>query len=116
MTNIEMKEIEKIRSSYSEKRVSKLDALRAITKRAERPAEIFAYIFGTAGSLILGTGMCLAMKIIGNLMPLGIAVGIIGIAMLCANYSIYKLVLASRRERFKDEILALTNEILENEN
>ncbi len=116
MTDIEMKQIEKIRASYTEKKRGKLDELRALTKRAERPAELFAYIFGSVGSLVLGTGMCLAMKIIGNLMPLGIIVGILGIAMVSFNYSLYKLILNSGKEKYKDEILTLTNEILEENN
>ena len=81
-------------------------------RRIKRPAEIFAYTFGTAGTLILGTGMCLAMKVIGNLAPLGIAIGLVGIAMVTVNYFIYRHILTSRKKKYGAKIIALSNELL----
>ena len=67
--------VEKIQNDYTEKQTTKLDELVALDKRVKKPAQIFAYIFGTIGALILGTGMCLAMEIIGESMIAGIAIG-----------------------------------------
>lgn len=64
------------------------------------------------GALVLGTGMCLAMEIIGNLMPLGVAVGIAGIAMVSVNYFIYKAILRSGKKKYADEVIALSNDLL----
>lgn len=113
MSNKEKNTVEKIRSSYTEKTVSKLDELRELNKKVERPAKIFAYIFGVIGALVLGIGMCLAMpEIIEGYMPLGIAVGVVGIIMVSFNYCIYKGILMSRRNKYKEEVLALSDEIL----
>ena len=82
--------VEKIQNDYTEKQTTKLDELVALDKRVKKPAQIFAYIFGTIGALILGTGMCLAMEIIGESMIAGIAIGLVGIGMVSVNYLLYK--------------------------
>jgi hypothetical protein len=108
--------VEKIHNDYTPTQPSQIDELRALDKAVKRPANIFAYTFGTVGSLILGTGMCLAMKIIGAatplLMPVGIGVGLVGIAMVSANYFLYKKLLTKRKAKYGAEILALSNKIL----
>ncbi len=55
-------------------------------------ANVFAYIFGIMATLILGGGMCLVMLIENSVPALvgGIALGIVGIALCCVNYFIYK--------------------------
>ena len=105
---------EKLRKQYlpASEEENKLERLCRLDKAARRPAEIFAYAFGAAGTLVLGTGMCLAMKVIGNLMPLGVAVGLLGIAMIAANYFIYRAILRARKKKYAKEILALSGELL----
>ena len=106
---------EKIRRGYEEKTTTKLDELKALDRQTRRPAEVFAYIFGTLGSLVLGSGMCLAMpEVIEGYMPLGICVGLVGIAMVSLNYLIYKAGLRARRRKASPEIFRLSNEILGN--
>ena len=65
---------------------NRLEQLKALDGAVRRPAAIFAYTFVILGALVLGVGMCLAMEVIGSLMPLGIVVGVVGIAMVSANY------------------------------
>ena len=107
---------QKIRAQYTERQSTRLDKLREMDAQVKRPANIFAYAFGTVGSLVLGTGMCLAMKIIGTglslAMPLGIGIGLIGIAMVSGNYFLYKKLIDKRKKKYGKEILALSNEIL----
>ena len=93
MSKQEKQYIEKIASDYQESKPSKLDQLKALDRKAKKGAQIFAYIFGSIGALVLGIGMCFAMKVIPNLslpMPLGIIIGLLGIAMVSINYFIYK--------------------------
>lgn len=103
--------VNKIKDSYCEKPITKLDELKSLDKKVKRPARIFAYIFGVIGSLVLGTGMCLAMKIIGDLMAVGIVVGVVGIIMLSINYPIYKQILKKRKSKYCKKILELSEEI-----
>ena len=95
-----------------EKESSDLDALRALDAKVKRPADVFAYTFGAVGSLVLGTGMCLAMKVIGDAMLPGIAIGCVGIAMVSFTYALHKRLLAKRRAKYRSEIEALSEKIL----
>ncbi len=109
----EKKLTEKIRSQYVEPQHNKLDELRELNAKAERPAKIIAYTVGILGALILGIGMCLAMpSVIEGFMPLGIVIGVVGIAIVAVNYPLYKRLLARGREKYKSEILALSDELL----
>lgn len=103
---------EQIRERYTEKRRTKLDELKELDRKVKRPAEIFAYCFGIAGALVLGTGMCLAMKAAASWVPLGIVVGCVGIAMTVANYFIYKAIIKSGKRKYAKQILALSDELL----
>ena len=96
---------------------TKLNELKELDHKVKTPARVFAYIFGAIGALILGTGMCLAMKIIGDLMVLGIIIGLVGIAMVSICYPLYVKILESRKAKYKDEIISKSNELLnDNEN
>lgn len=122
METTEKKLIENILRDYKEKEVTKFDELKNLDKKVKKPANIFAYVYGTIGSLVLGIGMCAAMNslptiildLISNplLMVLGIIVGLIGIAMTTSTYFIYRKILKSRRKKYANEIITLTEEIL----
>ena len=112
MNNNETRQIEKIRAAYTEREESKFDQLKNLNKKVSRPAKIFAYIFGTIAALILGTGMCLAMKVIGDMMLLGIVIGCVGLLLAGFNYRLYEAILASRKKKYAPEILALSDELL----
>ena len=116
MNTKETKVAKRIRAQYEEPKQSKLDGLRALDRKVRRPADIFAYIFGAVGSLVLGTGMCLAMKVIGDAMPVGIGVGLVGIAMVAVNYTLHRAFLGRRRAKYADSIMELTDSILYGEN
>ena len=93
----------------------KLEQLKKLDRTARRPAEIFAYTFGIVGALVLGVGMCLAMEVIGSMIPLGIVIGVVGIAMVTANYFLYRAILRSRKKKYAKEIVSLSDELLKNE-
>lgn len=109
--------IAKIRENYTEKKPSKFDELKRLDRKVTRPAEIFAYSFGSISSLVLGAGMSLAMKVIGSslsfAMPLGVGVGLVGIALVSVTYPIYKAILKSRRKKFAKQIFELSDALLE---
>lgn len=107
--------VQKIRSDYSEKQYSKLDELKDLDKKVKRPAQALAYTIGTVGSLILGSGMCLAMGVIGKKKTPGIIIGCAGIGVLAGNYHIYNTVLKSRKNIYADKIMSLSDEILAEE-
>lgn len=111
--------VQKIRADYMEKTSAEkeLDALRALDAQVKRPANIFAYIFGSIGAVIMGSGMSLIMTDIGSAIGVsqpmvpGIIIGAIGMVMAIANYPIYKSILASRKAKYADRILKLSETI-----
>lgn len=108
--------INNIRQGYEEKEITDFDRLKELDKKVKLPAKIFAYVYGSISSLILGTGMCLAMKIIGAglslAMPLGIGVGIVGIALMLSTYPIYKAMMKSRKDKYSKRIFELSDSLL----
>lgn len=107
---------ERIASEYAQKPASKLIALKKLDGKAKLPATVFAYVFGVLGALLLGVGMCLCMGVIGEAltmsMPLGVAVGVVGIAVVSVNYPAYKKLLANGKKKYAFEIMELASEIV----
>lgn len=107
---------ESIAKDYAPKENSKIVALKKLDSRAKLPATIFTYSWGIAAALIFGTGMCLAMQIIGGGiagMVLGIVVGVIGLIGCGVNYPIYKRLLEKGKSKYAYEIVELAREIAE---
>lgn len=112
---------EKIRSEYMEKQSTELDALRVLDAEVKRPALVFAGVWGTVSALVMGSGMSLVMTNIGDrlgtstAMTAGVVVSVIGLGMAGVTYPIYKKILNGRKKKYADEIMKLSNQILENQ-
>lgn len=110
--------IQKIRTQYTEKEYTDLDELKELDTKVKRPANIFAYIFGSISAIIMGAGMSLVMTDIGEIISIaepmipGIVIGVIGMLMAIINYPIYKNILGSRRRKYADKIIALSDKIM----
>lgn len=104
---------ESIANEYAPKNSSKIMALRKLDRKAKLPATIFTYTFGIISSLVFGTGMCLAMQVIGNNMMLGVIIGIVGMLGCGVNYPIYKRLLEGGKQKYAFEIVQLAKEISE---
>lgn len=115
MSNSEKNYVKNVLNQYEVKDETKLNELKRLDKKAKLPANVFAYVFGSIGSLVLGFGMCVAMKIIlADLMWLGIVVGLVGIVMVTINYFIYKKLLENGKNKYREQIQKLSNELLNN--
>ena len=96
---------QKIRTQYMEKESTELDELRALDAKVKRPANVFSYVFGSIGAIVMGAGMSLVMTDIGatvcvaNPLVAGIIIGIIGLGMSLVNYPIYKGILERRKKK-----------------
>ncbi len=111
--------VQKIRTQYMEKENTHLNALKELDAKVKRPANIFAYVFGSVGAIVMGSGMSLVMTDIGeklgmeSTMTAGIVIGVVGMLMAIVNYPIYKRILSSRRKKYADQIMKLSEEIME---
>lgn len=109
---------QKIRTQYMEKESTELDTLRELDAKVKRPANVFAYVFGSIGAVVMGAGMSLVMTDIGAaigiasaLVP-GIVIGVVGLGMALLTYPLYNGILDSRKKKYGSEILALSDKIM----
>ena len=107
---------ESIAKEYAPKENSKIVALKKLDNKAKLPATIFTYSFGIVSALVFGTGMCLAMQVIGSGlvgMVLGIMIGIVGLIGCGINYPIYRKMLEKSKAKYAYEIVELARQISE---
>ena len=110
--------VQKIRTQYTEKQHTELDELKALDAKVKKPANVFAYTYGSVSAVIMGTGMSLVMTDIGAIVGLtsamvpGIAIGVVGLCMALSTYSIYKRMLNSRKRKYASQIMELSEKLL----
>lgn len=108
---------EQLANEYAPKDASKVVALRKLDAKAKMPATIAVYTIGIVAALVMGMGMCLSMKIIGDgstgMFVIGVVLGILGIAAAGINYPLYKKLIARGKEKYAYEIMELAREISE---
>lgn len=114
----QQQEIRDIRSKYLPREADKMEQLRHLDAQASGKAVSASITVGVAGTLILGLGMSLAMSDLGSAlgalaMPAGIAIGLVGIALLAGAYPLYCRTLKRERAKIAPEILRLTEELLQ---
>ena len=111
--------VQKIRTQYTEKQHTELDELKALDARVKKPANVFAYIYGTEAAIVMGAGMSLVMTDIGAMIGLtatmvpGISVGVVGMGMALTTYPIYKKILNSRKKKFAPQIMELSEKLMQ---
>ena len=110
---------ESIATQYAPKDTSKVVALRKLDRKAKQPSEIFAYTFGILSTLVLGTGMCLSMGVIGGsgiaAFAAGIILGVAGILGVSFNYPLYKKIRNAGMKKYAGDIMLLAKEITGND-
>ncbi len=108
---------EQVANEYAPKKASKVVALKKLDRKAKTPAMVFTYTFGVIAALVFGTGMCLAMKVIGAgttaSMVLGIIIGLVGMGLMTINYPLYVRILENGKKKYAYEIIELAKEISE---
>lgn len=114
----QQEEIRSIREKYVPQKPDKMQQLRALDAGAERKAMMYAIIVGVIGALILGAGMSLVMTdfgaALGRLsMPVGIAIGVVGLVLVALAYPLYTRTLQKEREKIAPEIMRLTDELMQ---
>ena len=110
--------VQKIRTQYTEKQHTELDALKELDAKVKRPANVFAYTSGSVSAVVMGAGMSLVMTEIGAIIGLasamvpGIVIGVAGMGMALSTYPIYKKLLSARKKKYAAEILKLSEKIV----
>ena len=110
-------EIERIRDKYTEKKPDDMTRLKALDKESESIATMVSIIAGVVGILIFGTGLSLYLSELGDtlgeaVLPVSILVGLVGVILMVSAFPLYMHTLKKEREKRKDEILALADELM----
>lgn len=107
---------EQLANEYTPKNDSKVVALRKLDAKAKLPATVFTYTLGIVAALVMGTGMCFSMRVIGSSnwhFVLGIVLGVLGMVGVGVNYPLYKKMLEKGKQKYAFEIVQLAKEISE---
>ncbi|MGN1119644.1 MAG: hypothetical protein ACI4Q4_04755 [Oscillospiraceae bacterium] len=108
----QQEEIKKIREKYAPKEADKMDRLRRLDESVSRKGTVISLAIGIIGALVMGFGMSCCMVWTDILFAVGIVVGIVGIALVCAAYPIYNFVIKKERAKIAPEIIRLTDELM----
>lgn len=114
-TENERREIEEIRAQYAEKQdnKSRIEELRDLHRRVNRPPLIVAVLLGVLGTLTFGLGMALVLEF--GLFGWGIAVSLVGAGVLVGAYFAHKLLLRRGKKKYGARILELSESLLRGE-
>lgn len=114
-TKSERNEIEDIRKNYLPKSQGnkKLQRLKTLDSKVKNTPTILALVVGILGTLIFGLGLTMILE--WNISVWGVIVSAVGLVpTILANF-VYKSMKDRLTEKYREEILALSEELL-NEN
>ena len=111
----ERKEIDSIRRRYlpQEHEESKIERLRRLDSLVKNTAIIWSLVLGIVGTLVLGLGLTMILE--WSIWLWGIVLMVFGSVPMAIAYPVYKLALNKGKAKYGDEILSLSEELL-NEN
>lgn len=111
-TEEERKEIDSIRRQYAsqQKSETKLEKLRRLDGLVKNTPTIISLVLGVVGTLIFGVGLTMILE--WNILLWGIVVMATGSIPMALAYPVYKWILKKYKNRYGDEILRLSNELL----
>lgn len=111
-TEEERKEIDSIRRQYvpQEHVESKMERLRRLDSLVKNTAIIWSLVLGVVGTLVLGLGLTMILE--WSIWLWGIVLMVIGSVPMAIAYPVYKLALNKGKAKYGDEILRLSEELL----
>lgn len=115
ITQEERQEVDSIRRQYlpQEETNDKMSRLKELDNKVKRTPLIFSLTFGIIGTLIFGLGMAFVLE--WKEILIGIIVSIGGIIILSLAYPIHKLITKSMKKKYAQQIIDLSNELLNND-
>ena len=111
----ERKEIDSIRRQYApqEKTETKIERLRRLDGLVKNTAIIWSLVLGVFGCLIFGLGLTMILE--WDILLWGIILMVVGSVPMAVAFPIYNKLLKKGKAKYGDEILRLSEELL-NEN
>jgi len=113
LTPEEKKMVMDIKNQYAEKpkkEANKVDKLVALDKKVKSIPIAISLTFGIIGTSLFALGMILVLHY--NEILNGAIIGVIGIILFSVAYPIYSFIYNKRKDKYKKEIIELSDEIL----
>lgn len=115
-TEAERREIESIRNQYDpsgRKPQTGIERLRSLNKKVKLFPTVFAYVLGVVGTLVAGVGMTMVLE--WGIFVWGCIVSAFGFAVVLVVYPIYRALYKRNKSKYGQEIIDLSNELLNNQ-
>lgn len=114
-TKSEREQIEDIRKNYLPKsdKEAKMERLKKLDEKVKNIPTIYGLCIGIVGLLIFGLGITMILE--WKIVVWGIIISIIGLIPMCLAYPIFSRIKNKLTDKYKKEILDLSEELL-NEN
>ena len=107
----ENQEVLNIRKKYLPREETKLEELKRLDNLVQSSGVMEALIAGIGGALVFGLGMCLAMGVIGQMIWLGVILGLVGVAGMIAAFPVYRKFFNKAKAQYTPRILQLAEEL-----
>lgn len=106
-------EIQAIKNRYSDEPcpVDKLTKLRMLDKKVKKPPMLWSLVLGVVGILVFGLGLTMVLEWLRLIS--GIAVMLSGCAIMLTAYPTYNLLFAHGKKKYGEEIMRLSEELLD---
>ena len=115
-TEEERKEIDSIRRQYApqEQTETKIERLRRLDALVKNTATLWSLVLGVLGTLVFGLGLTMILE--WNIWLWGIVIMVVGSIPVAIAYPVYKGLLKKYKNRYGEEILRLSEELLNEKN
>ena len=104
-------EVLNIRKKYLPKEETKLEELKRLDSLVQNSGVTESLCAGIGGCLIFGLGLCLAMEAIGQMIWLGVILGLVGAVGMLGAFPVYRKFFNKAKAKHTPRILELVAEL-----
>ena len=104
-------EVLNIRKKYLPRQETKLEELKRLDHLVQNSGVTESLCAGIGGCLIFGLGLCLAMEVIGQMIWLGVILGLVGAVGMLAAFPVYRKFFNKAKTQYAPRILELAAEL-----
>ena len=104
-------EVLNIRNKYLPREETKLEELKRLDHLVQNSGVTQSLCAGIVGCLIFGLGLCLAMEVIGQMIWLGVILGLVGTVGMLAAFPVYRKYFNKAKAQHTPRILELAAEL-----
>ena len=104
-------EVLNIRKKYLPKEETKLEELKRLDSLVQNSGVTQSLCAGIGGCLVFGLGLCLAMEVIGQMIWLGVMLGLVGAVGMLAAFPVYRKFYNRAKAQHSPRILELVAQL-----